>query len=233
MSKNILDEENVGDLRGGELTVIFNTESIWHFHNNAEYRKFVTDCRNIAIDGAGLQLALRLKGHRVRRYHGPDLCDSVLANSSSPRNKILIVGGSLANDGLVKGGLAQGFLPLPIVNGIDDFNAVFADLEKFFLANAGPKLIFVSLGLPKQEIFCHWLLAKISERPSLDKEDFALLPVGAALDFLTGQKKRAGRGWQRIGLEWLPRLVREPRMFIRVYRSFTALMSLILTNSYT
>jgi len=231
MSKNILDENKVGDLRGGELTVIFNTESIWHFRKNEEYRRFVIDCRNMAIDGAGLQLALRLKGHRVRRYHGPDLCNTILAKRSPREQQVLIVGGSPANNKLVENGLVQGFFPLPIVSGIADFNAVFADLEQFFLAHEGRKLVLVSLGLPKQELFCHWLLTRISDSPSLDQEDFVLIPVGAALDFISGEKKRSGKVWQRVGLEWLPRLVREPRMLIRVYRSFAALMSLILLES--
>ena len=179
MSKTILDENSVGNLCGGQLTVVFNTESIWHYRRNETYRRFVTECQNIAIDGVGLLLALRLKGHRVHRYHGPDLCNDILVRGPSREQQVLIVGGNPANDTLATKGLVQGFLPLPIVNSTEDFESVFADLERFFLAFCGQKVVLVSLGLPKQELFCSWLLKRLESSRSLDKDEFVLLPVGA------------------------------------------------------
>ena len=70
-------------------------------------------------------------------------------------------------------------------------------------------LVFVALGPPKQEL---WIdRATDAIRPAV------ALGVGASLDFLAGQYKRAPRWMGRVGLEWLFRLAQEPRRLWRRY----------------
>ncbi|MBA7712706.1 N-acetylglucosaminyldiphosphoundecaprenol N-acetyl-beta-D-mannosaminyltransferase [subsurface metagenome] len=73
-------------------------------------------------------------------------------------------------------------------------------------------IVWVGLGLLKQE---RWI-KKYKDR--IDAIWFC--GVGAAFDFHTDNVKRAPLIYQKIGLEWLYRLVFEPRMFIRNVRSF-------------
>lgn len=68
---------------------------------------------------------------------------------------------------------------------------------------AQPELVLVGLGAPKQERWIHRALPQI--RPAV------ALGVGAAIDFLAGRIPRAPRWVSRAGLEWLYRMVREPR----------------------
>jgi exopolysaccharide biosynthesis WecB/TagA/CpsF family protein len=72
--------------------------------------------------------------------------------------------------------------------------------------------VLIFLGLRRQEAF----------QTSLHTSGFtgASIGLGAAIDFLSGTKQRAGKTWQKMGLEWLPRMVAEPRMIPRVFRSF-------------
>ncbi len=74
---------------------------------------------------------------------------------------------------------------------------------------AQPDLLCVAFGAPKQEI---WMLENV---PSLPVG--AAISVGAALDTQAGLRKRAPKWTHRIGLEWLYRLVREPRRLWRRY----------------
>ena len=192
------------DLKGNEHTVVFNTESAWHFLTNKVYRDYVSDCHNIAIDGVGLKFALKLRGCRVERFHGPDLCQSLINNSGVSGDNILLVGGHQSNYTLVERKIADGFFPLPFIKGANDYQSLGDDLKRFTASFSGRKVLLISLGLPKQEIFCLWLLKTLRSDSSIDCDEIIIIPVGAALDFLSGHKKRGGILWQQFGLEWLP-----------------------------
>ena len=212
----------------GGLTAVFNTESAWHFFNNRAYRDYVNSCTNIAIDGIGLKLALRLRGHSVDRFHGPNLCEKLIATKAQYGNCILVVGGHGDSQKLVECGKIEGHFPLPIMSDVGDFSSCLDQLFLFLKCFKGRKVVFVSLGLPKQELFCKWLHDCILADATMADEDIVLLPVGAAVDFLSGHKTRSGKMWQKMGLEWLPRLLREPRMFARILRSLVAMVAVLL-----
>ncbi len=72
---------------------------------------------------------------------------------------------------------------------------------------ARPDVLWVGMTAPKQEL---WIRAV---RPRLDAKFSAA--VGAVFDFYAGNVKRSPRVFQRAGLEWLPRLVQEPRRLWR------------------
>lgn len=84
---------------------------------------------------------------------------------------------------------------------IDDF--VIDEIKK-----SGVRILFVGLGCPKQEIW----MAKHSK-----KLNVVMLGVGAAFDFHAGTKPQAPVWVQRIGLEWLFRLLTEPRRLWKRY----------------
>lgn len=76
---------------------------------------------------------------------------------------------------------------------------------------ASPDLLVVGLGAPKQEVWVH------KQRDHLASS--VVLCVGATIDFLAGEKNRAPRWVQRVYLEWLYRLLSEPkRLFWRYMR---------------
>jgi N-acetylglucosaminyldiphosphoundecaprenol N-acetyl-beta-D-mannosaminyltransferase len=72
---------------------------------------------------------------------------------------------------------------------------------------SGADVLWVGMTAPKQEKWIH------DNRHRLDVS-FAG-PIGAVFDFYAGNVRRAGPAWQRLGLEWLPRLVQEPRRLWR------------------
>ena len=84
-----------------------------------------------------------------------------------------------------------------------------------------PDIIFVSLGSPKQEIFSY-RLSKIL------KENKIIIPVGAAFDFISGEKKQAPKWMGDWGLEWLFRLINEPRLWKRYLVEGTIFTFLII-----
>ena len=75
--------------------------------------------------------------------------------------------------------------------------------------DASPDFVWVGIGMPKQE---KWMAAHVGKIHAA-----ALLGVGAAFDFHAGTKPRAPLWMQRSGLEWLFRLVSEPRRLAHRY----------------
>lgn len=94
--------------------------------------------------------------------------------------------------------------PMGFTVGSDADRAIVADL-----AAHPPAVLCVALGAPKQEL---WMQAHRGEFPTT-----VLIGVGAGLDIVAG-RFRTAPGWMtRIGLEWLFRLVQEPRRLARRY----------------
>jgi N-acetylglucosaminyldiphosphoundecaprenol N-acetyl-beta-D-mannosaminyltransferase len=74
---------------------------------------------------------------------------------------------------------------------------------------AEPDVLIVGLGAPKQELWVHAHRYRIAAPVALC--------VGATIDFLAGQRKRAPTWMRRIGLEWLHRMGSEPRRLAKRY----------------
>jgi N-acetylglucosaminyldiphosphoundecaprenol N-acetyl-beta-D-mannosaminyltransferase len=85
---------------------------------------------------------------------------------------------------------------------------------------ARPDVVWCGLGMPKQEL---WM-----QRHAPELSPALVIGVGAAFDFLAGTKRRAPGAMQRLGLEWLYRLVSEPRRlggrYMRTNSEFVALL---------
>lgn len=72
-----------------------------------------------------------------------------------------------------------------------------------------PEILIVGLGAPRQEI---WIA-----QHSPDLACSVAIAAGATIDFLAGEQKRAPRLWQRLGCEWLYRLLQDPRRLAKRY----------------
>lgn len=72
-----------------------------------------------------------------------------------------------------------------------------------------PDVVIVGLGAPKQEIWVHKYHKKMKAK--------AALCVGATIDFLAGEQQRAPKWMQRSGMEWLHRMLSQPRRLVKRY----------------
>lgn len=150
---------------------------------------------------------------RVGRVYGPDLMRAISARSPERSYRHFYFGGApgvadrlaaaltAAHPGLnVVGTLCPPFRPLTPEEDAE----VIAQINA-----AAPDIVWVGLSTPKQEL---WMASHIGliNAP-------VLIGVGAAFDFLAGTKKQAPVWMQRNGLEWLFRLVSEPRRLWKRY----------------
>jgi N-acetylglucosaminyldiphosphoundecaprenol N-acetyl-beta-D-mannosaminyltransferase len=75
-----------------------------------------------------------------------------------------------------------------------------------------PDILFVAFGSPNQEI---WINKNLSKIPSVK----IAIGVGGAFDFFAGEKKRAPKFFQKLGIEWLYRLIIEPQRWKRIFKA--------------
>ena len=75
---------------------------------------------------------------------------------------------------------------------------------------SGANVLLVGVGAPKQE---KWIMKYRSQMTSVD----LFMALGATIDFEAGTLKRAPRLWQKLGMEWLYRCLKEPRRLFKRY----------------
>ena len=165
-------------------------------------------------DGMPLVWAIRALGHRgQQRVYGPDLmlhalrhgveqdwCHYFYGSTPETLEALSREVGELAPGAKVVGSFSPPFRPLSSTE-MDD---VVARIDA-----SGADLVWVGLGMPKQEKFVHAIADRLPGR--------TLLAVGAAFDFHAGVVAQAPDWIQSAGLEWLFRLRQEPRRLWRRY----------------
>ena len=164
----------------------------------------------IANDGIGMDLASMLLFRRrfTANLNGTDFTPRLLRSVTAPTRVFLIGSTSFAVDEA-----ARQWSSLPRIeivgtlDGFDDLRDDDAVVER--LRRAQPDVLLLALGNPHQE---RWI---VSHRGRLDIP--LVVGVGALFDFVSGRATRAPSWMQRMHLEWLHRLAREPRRLLKRY----------------
>ena len=165
------------------------------------------------VDGVSIALALRLYGHPATRTTGTDAIGALCRWGVERGLRHYFYGGRPAVVELMRRRLVRAYSGIEIV-GVDA--PPFDELDAYPYAEVadriratGADLVWIGLGAPKQDL--------VAERLRALEAAPVLLCVGAAFDFFSGAKRRAPVWMQRGGVEWLYRLVSEPRRLWRRY----------------
>ena len=159
-------------------------------------------------DGMSVVWACKFFGHpNIERVYGPDLMLALCQLSAQTGYSHYFYGGASGVPELLAERLTARFPGLKVAGSFSPpFRPLTSKEDTEIAARinaAAPDVVWVGLGTPKQDL---WMAA---HRSRLDAS--VLIGVGAAFDFHTGRQKQAPRWMQRNGLEWLFRLVQEPR----------------------
>jgi N-acetylglucosaminyldiphosphoundecaprenol N-acetyl-beta-D-mannosaminyltransferase len=182
-------------------------------YDDSEFGGIMEAADLVTPDGMPLVWGLRLLGvGGATRVYGPDLTPIVCQLAAEQGVPVGFYGGT--EDVLMElvAKLRQRFPGLKVAyRASPPFRPPTPEEERRTIEDlnrSGACILFVGLGTPKQE---QWMAA---HRPQVRA---VMLGVGAAFDFLAGRKPQAPRLVQRLGLEWLYRLVQEPRRLWRRY----------------
>jgi N-acetylglucosaminyldiphosphoundecaprenol N-acetyl-beta-D-mannosaminyltransferase len=167
----------------------------------------------ITPDGMPLVWALRALGYKeATRVYGPDLTPIVLEKAAVEKIPVGFYGGTpMVLETLVR--RVQGMFPTLEV--AFSYSPPFRPLtgaedEEITrqINESGTRILFIGLNTPKQDLW----MAK-----HRDRVQCVMLGVGAAFDFIAGTKRQAPRWMMPLGLEWLFRLITEPRRLWKRY----------------
>lgn len=179
-----------------------------------DFLHVVNEADLVVADGRPIFWAQRLLGHKHScQVRGQDLMNSLCAASGSKQLNIGLYGGSSTDILLqVVEKLKSQFYDIQIVY---QYSPPFRDLTEeedkavvSAINDSDVNILFVGIGCPKQE---RWMAEH------KHKLNCVMLGVGAAYDFIAGSKKHAPRWMQKIGLEWLFRLISEPKRLWKRY----------------
>ncbi len=211
--------ESFLDDGGQHYVVTPNPEIVLKARKDLEYRSILNSADLILPDGIGLIWA----SHKL---HGPDKCiqeriagvdflinllSRLSYRSNAPHKpfRVLLLGG--------RGGVAK--------KTANNFRKKFPDTVFHSLENheggnidfiikdlVRPDIIFVGLGAPKQEM---WIYQNLYKYPGVK----IAMAVGGSFDIISGRLPRASGSFRNLGLEWLWRLILEPKRFKRIYKA--------------
>ena len=194
----------------GGIVVTLGVEMVMHAQHDASYRAVVNGAALVTCDTVGLLLASRLRGGPLReRVTGVGLVDALAARSASLGDvRLFLLGGKddtaaraadalrAAHPGARIAGTRHGYFR------DDETPAVAAAIRA-----SGANVLLCGIGFPRQEM---WLAEHLAETGC-----GAGIGIGGSLDVFAGNVTRAPAAWQRVGLEWLYRLIKEPARWRR------------------
>ena len=190
---------------------------------DVELQRILMDAHLVLCDGTPLVWASRLLKAPLReRVAGSDLTMRLMAHAAARHYRIFFLGSDEAILKTAKEKLERQHPGLEICGVYAPPYAKLLELDNDTITarvkDARPDILLVCLGAPKQEKWIYMNQREMGVPCSIG--------IGASLDFVAGKYSRAPRWMQKCGLEWLFRLMQEPRRLCsRYFDDFTFLVS--------
>jgi N-acetylglucosaminyldiphosphoundecaprenol N-acetyl-beta-D-mannosaminyltransferase len=181
---------------------------------NPSFHAALKEADWLVPDGAGMLLASRLLGGALReRVTGSDVffgVNEALAHSGG--GSVFFLGSTEETLACIRKRMAEDYPTVRVAGTLSPpFKPEYTpqELDSMIQAinEAAPDVLWVGMTAPKQELWIHFNRDRLRVK-------FAAA-IGAVFDFYTGRVKRSHPFFQRFGLEWLPRLIQEPRRLWR------------------
>jgi N-acetylglucosaminyldiphosphoundecaprenol N-acetyl-beta-D-mannosaminyltransferase len=197
-------------LDAGERTFIItaNPEFVMLCREDPALSAIAQRAELVVPDGTGAVVAARLLGDTLpRRAPGRLLVDRLAALATERRLSIFLLGAAPGIAELAAQTLRSRHPELRVAGTYAGSAEDDADVVPRVAATA-PDLVLVAFGMPKQEL---WIARNLDRLPSVR----VAVGVGGSLDYLAGAAKAPPGIVHAVGLEWLWRLVRDPRRWRR------------------
>ncbi len=213
--------------KGRLLIGVVNAAKAVNMRRDAALSDAMSACDIVLADGIAVVWGLRLLGGRLPgRIPGIDLMDAMLRDGRSEGYRVYLFGAAEEVSRTVEERITEQHPGVVIAgrrNGYykpDEESEIVAHIR-----DARADILFVAMSPPKKEIF----LAQWREELGVA----VCHGVGGAFDVMAGKTKRAPALWQRLGMEWLYRVVQEPRRMWRRYLVTNTLFGWMLLSEMT
>jgi exopolysaccharide biosynthesis WecB/TagA/CpsF family protein len=189
-----------------------NADHLIRLHDDPRFRALYADASYVLLDSRLLSRLLRVgKGVELPVCTGSDLTEHLFSSVIAAKDEVVLIGGSeeqarglAARFGLLR--LAHFNPPMGFIGSPE----AVEECLRFVEAHSPFRFCFIAVGSPQQEI----LAQQLGKRSVARGLAFC---IGASIDFLTGRERRAPHWMQQLGMEWLYRLLQNPRRMARRY----------------
>jgi len=206
----------------GNYVFAINAEKIMAIQKDAFLKSMVENAALLLPDGVGIVLGAKwLYGLKVTRITGVELMLELCKEAELKGYKIFIYG---AEEAVNKNSVEQLKLVYPSISIVGRCNGYISEEEMESLIkrinDSNADILFIALGSPKQEKWIQKYLPVLNTK--------ICLGIGGTLDVISGKSKRAPENIQKLGLEWLYRLIKEPKRIRRqiIYPVFITKLAL-------
>lgn len=172
------------------------------------FREALLASDTLLPDGSGIVLAAkRIYGQTIKKIAGADLHLYLLEELEKTGGSVFYMGASQKTLDLIHARIAHEYPTIRVGSYSPPYKAEFSEEENDEIVRRvnvfAPDVLFVGMTAPKQEKWLH------AHRDRLDFKVAA--SIGAVFDFYAGTVVRPSQFWIDLHLEWLPRLLKEPR----------------------
>lgn len=179
-----------------------------------DFKKALLESDVLLPDGVGIVWAARfLKGEKIKKVAGADIHDFFLKELNKNNGSCFYMGSSEKTLQKIKVRLTNEYPNIRLETYSPPFKKSFSDEDNKEILrrvnNFKPDVLFVGMTAPKQEKWSYNHFEKLNAT--------YICSIGAVFDFYAGTVKRPGIVWQNMGLEWMGRLLKEPKRMYKRY----------------
>ncbi|MBQ7154083.1 MAG: WecB/TagA/CpsF family glycosyltransferase [Synergistaceae bacterium] len=205
------------------LVVTLNAIGMETVIDDPEFAAIVKDSAMVLADGSGLCLGMKILGMPVQeRVAGIDFAEQLCRTASAEKWPVFFVGAAGDTARRCAEALRAKFPGLIIAGARDGYFDIKDTLIPEVIARSGAKVILAAMGQPRQE---KWVM--------LHRERLGpvlCVGVGGAFDVFAGKLERAPLWMQKVGLEWLYRMLQEPSRWKKNLRLITFMLRIFATK---
>ena len=192
-----------------------NVDQVVRMEKDEKFRKVCDECELLLVDGHPLLWIAKLYGKPFKqKICGSDLVPHLCGIAAQKGYRVFLLG---AAPGVAQRAADNLLLQYPGLQVAGTYSPPLGfekdpqELDKIntMLRQSGADMLFVGMGVPKQDYFIH------------DNMHTYQIPVsfsiGGTIDFIAGEQKRAPKWISNIGFEWLYRLLSDPKRMFKRY----------------
>ena len=215
----IINPEN----NGANLIVTLNAIGMETVIDDPEFAAIVKDSAMVLADGSGLCLGMKILGTPVQeRVAGIDFAEQLCRTASAEKWPVFFLGAAGDTARSCAEAMSDKFPGLIVAGARDGYFDVNDTRIPDAIARTGAKILLVAMGQPRQE---KWV-ALHRERLG----NILAVGVGGAFDVFSGKLERAPLWVQKIGFEWLYRMLQEPSRWRKNLRLITFMLRIFATK---
>jgi N-acetylglucosaminyldiphosphoundecaprenol N-acetyl-beta-D-mannosaminyltransferase len=205
------------DFESNKIINTINPHSYCVANKDLDFKEALKNSDILLPDGIGIVWAEKfLNGNDIKKIAGYDLFLFLMNKLNNESGSVFFLGASVETLEKIKSKSLQDYPNLTFGSFSPPYKFKFSEKDSKIMCDKvtlfNPDVLFVGMTAPKQEKWVHLYKNKLNAN--------IICSIGAVFDFYAGSVKRSSDIWISLGLEWLPRLIKEPRRLF--YRNFVS-----------